>query len=384
MREANHASSIRGACKSELAISRKSANAIETPKLESKGRDGSGHECAEHCVEPCYELNGDVQRECGDCVASNPRVAARIEKYKCRPGVADFPETGQSNNRARPHSSSSAAKDDGGQGGVRAGSNKVNEEKEETGNWAGEYKDEAGRPVDGGGMDVEATVTIKNLTIWTTEEQLHDEFKSFGEIDHAIVVRGNHQVSHRYGYIKFRSEESARSAILAKDGHEFQGQMLAVTLATHKDKTIIAQAVMMSTSERASQDLVSIPYTFSNLKEREKERGGGEVKNERFFNCQLRIVGTCTTEGGDGANGHCNGYDEEGSNRHRRRLPCRPLNVDPAAFKGGLGYIAQLVLFSSLICVVGDGCNQEKYCHFEGVARMVQSGAASISMLIIT
>mmetsp|Transcript_24174 Transcript_24174/g.33521 ORF Transcript_24174/g.33521 Transcript_24174/m.33521 type:complete len:450 (+) Transcript_24174:118-1467(+) len=163
-------------------------------------------------------------------------------------------------------------------------------------------------------MDVEATVTIKNLTIWTTEEQLHDEFKSFGEIDHAIVVRGNHQVSHRYGYIKFRSEESARSAILAKDGHEFQGQMLAVTLATHKDKTIIAQAVMMSTSERASQ-------------------------------------GTCTTEGGDGANGHCNGYDEEGSNRHRRRLPCRPLNVDPAAFK-------------------------EKYCHFEGVARMVQSGAA--------
>lgn len=77
-------------------------------------------------------------------------------------------------------------------------------------------------------------VYVGNLSYRMTEDELHDAFAQFGEIEEAILIKDRATGRLKgFGFVTFTNEEGAKAA-LSMDGQELQGRKLKVNEARAK------------------------------------------------------------------------------------------------------------------------------------------------------
>lgn len=77
-------------------------------------------------------------------------------------------------------------------------------------------------------------VYVGNLSYRMTEDELHDAFVQFGEIEEAILIKDRATGRLKgFGFVTFTNEEGVKAA-LSMDGQELQGRKLKVNEARAK------------------------------------------------------------------------------------------------------------------------------------------------------
>lgn len=82
----------------------------------------------------------------------------------------------------------------------------------------------------------QSKIYVGNLSYSVTQEDLHQFFSQFGDIEEAIVI--NDRLTGRskgFGFVHFHSPEAAQAA-LAMDNQPFEGRNLKVNLAKEESR----------------------------------------------------------------------------------------------------------------------------------------------------
>jgi len=79
------------------------------------------------------------------------------------------------------------------------------------------------------------SIYVGNLPYDTTEEQVVDLFKQFGEVNRAALVKDRETGRPRgFGFVEMPNDNEARSAIEALSGKDFEGRPLTVNEARNR------------------------------------------------------------------------------------------------------------------------------------------------------
>ncbi|CAA7026873.1 unnamed protein product [Microthlaspi erraticum] len=121
---------------------------------------------------------------------------------------------------------------------------------------------------------------VRNLPYTATEEELMEHFSKFGEISEAhLVLDKETKRSKGFAYILFLIPESAARAMEDLDKSTFQGRLLHVMPAKHREKQV--------------NEACNLPKTLKQKREEEKkasEAGGNTKAWNSLFMCSNTIV----------------------------------------------------------------------------------------------
>ncbi|KAL1195109.1 Polyadenylate-binding protein 6 [Cardamine amara subsp. amara] len=111
---------------------------------------------------------------------------------------------------------------------------------------------------------------VRNLPYTTTEEELMEHFSKFGEISEVhLVLDKETKRSKGFSYIRYPIPESAARAMEELDNSTFQGRLLHVLPAKHRE-----------TSDKQVNDTSNLPKTFKQKREEQRKasEAGGNTK----------------------------------------------------------------------------------------------------------
>ncbi len=79
-------------------------------------------------------------------------------------------------------------------------------------------------------------IYVGNLPFNTTEQEVEEVFKQFGDIEEIALIRDRYSNEFKgFGFITFTSQEGAQNA-LSMDGKEFLGRAIKVNMAREREK----------------------------------------------------------------------------------------------------------------------------------------------------
>jgi RNA recognition motif-containing protein len=79
-------------------------------------------------------------------------------------------------------------------------------------------------------------IYVGNLSAKTTEQELHEAFEKFGEVDSAKIIKDNFTGKSRgFGFVVMPNQEQAQAAIEGLNGKEFEGSTLTVNEAKPRE-----------------------------------------------------------------------------------------------------------------------------------------------------
>ncbi len=79
-------------------------------------------------------------------------------------------------------------------------------------------------------------IFVGNLSNKTVEQDLHDRFKSFGEVAKVNIARTSKDRRPRgFGYVDMENEEDGQTAIDALHGIKMHGEVLVVNQARRRE-----------------------------------------------------------------------------------------------------------------------------------------------------
>jgi RNA recognition motif-containing protein len=82
---------------------------------------------------------------------------------------------------------------------------------------------------------VNKKIYVGNLSFSTTEDELRQTFSTYGKVESAAIVSDRMSGQSRgFGFVEMGSEDAARAAITALDGHELGGRQLKVSEAKER------------------------------------------------------------------------------------------------------------------------------------------------------
>jgi RNA recognition motif-containing protein len=78
---------------------------------------------------------------------------------------------------------------------------------------------------------------VSNLSFHTTDEDLRDLFKEFGEVSSAKVITDRESGRSRgFGFVEMPEETAAKQAMQEIQGKEIEGRPLSVSVAKQKEE----------------------------------------------------------------------------------------------------------------------------------------------------
>ena len=78
---------------------------------------------------------------------------------------------------------------------------------------------------------------VGNLSWNLTENELHDTFSQYGQIDECRIITDRETGRSRgFGFITFENADSAEEAMSALDGHELDGRPMKVNEAKERER----------------------------------------------------------------------------------------------------------------------------------------------------
>ena len=79
-------------------------------------------------------------------------------------------------------------------------------------------------------------IYVGNLSAKTTEEELHEAFESFGDVDSAKIIKDNLTGRSRgFGFVEMPNQDQAQAAIAGLNGKELGGSPLTVNEAKPRE-----------------------------------------------------------------------------------------------------------------------------------------------------
>ena len=87
----------------------------------------------------------------------------------------------------------------------------------------GEASDQAQPP-----LQLADRLFVRNLPFTTTEEELHEAFSHFGEINSVHIPVDDAKRNKGYAFVAFESKRDAKAAMEAMDGEDFQGRLIHI------------------------------------------------------------------------------------------------------------------------------------------------------------
>ena len=80
-------------------------------------------------------------------------------------------------------------------------------------------------------------IYVGNLSYNVTEEELRQEFESFGEVESINVIMDRYSgVSKGFGFVEMTSDDDARKAIADLNGKDIDGRSLRVNEARPREE----------------------------------------------------------------------------------------------------------------------------------------------------
>src|SRR5580700_8737035 len=77
---------------------------------------------------------------------------------------------------------------------------------------------------------------VSNLSFHTTDEDLRNLFKEFGEVSSAKVITDRETGRSRgFGFVEMPDEAASKQAMQGMEGKEIEGRMLSVSVAKEKE-----------------------------------------------------------------------------------------------------------------------------------------------------
>ena len=77
---------------------------------------------------------------------------------------------------------------------------------------------------------------VSNLSFHTTDEDLRDLFKEFGEVSSAKVITDRETGRSRgFGFVEMPEEAAAKQAMQGIEGKEIEGRAVSVSVAKEKE-----------------------------------------------------------------------------------------------------------------------------------------------------
>jgi polyadenylate-binding protein len=102
--------------------------------------------------------------------------------------------------------------------------------------YVGKFKRKAERDEDGTSEKKYTNIFVKNLDETVTEEDMKEQFSSFGEITSLALMSNEEGKSKGFAFINFGDMEAARKAVDEKNGFEFKGKVMFVGRAQKKSE----------------------------------------------------------------------------------------------------------------------------------------------------
>lgn len=122
------------------------------------------------------------------------------------------------------------------------------------------------------------SIYIGNLPYDTTEEQVVDLFKEFGEVNRAALVKDRETGRPRgFGFVEMPNDDEARKAIDGLSGKDYEGRPLTVNEARNRS----AQRNSANLSRSAHKDDQASEETPTDDSDSSSEDvGGGGYRND--------------------------------------------------------------------------------------------------------
>ena len=103
------------------------------------------------------------------------------------------------------------------------------------------------------------SVYVGNLPYDTTEEQVVELFKQFGEVNRAALVKDRETGRPRgFGFVEMPNDDEARNAIEGLSGKDYEGRPLTVNEARNRSAQRNSANLSRSANKEETQDETSI------------------------------------------------------------------------------------------------------------------------------